>query len=141
VQSILSFDGEKSTCSCCKCGDGGEDYGYIHGQKVAQMKMIVISIPLPPTLGTMLAIARFQVPLQGAVDFRAELEAVKAALSEATGFKSGAVGQNLDEPTLWVLTTEWENVGSYRRALSSTRAKLEAIPVLARAIDEPGAYE
>jgi hypothetical protein len=99
------------------------------------MKMIFIPKALPPTLGTMLAIARFQVPLQGAVDFRAELE------SEATGFKSGSVGQNLDEPTLWVLTTEWENVGSYRRALSSTRAKLEAIPVLARAIDEPGAYE
>ncbi|TRZ57917.1 MAG: antibiotic biosynthesis monooxygenase, partial [Streptomycetaceae bacterium] len=31
--------------------------------------------------------------------------------------------------------------GSYRRGLSSTRAKLEAIPILARAIDEPGAYE
>jgi len=59
----------------------------------------------------MLAIARFQVPLQGAVDFRAELEAVKAVLAEAAGFKSGSVGQNLDEPTLWVLTTEWENVG------------------------------
>ena len=89
----------------------------------------------------MLAIARFQVRLQSAVDFRAELEAVKAVLAKAAGFKSGSVGQNLDEPTLWVLITEWENVGSYRRALSSTRAKLEAIPVLARAIDEPGAYE
>ncbi|ASY11729.1 monoxygenase [Candidatus Planktophila dulcis] len=87
------------------------------------------------------AIARFQVQLKDAVDFRAELEAVKAVLAEAAGFKSGTVGQNLDEPTLWVLSTEWENVGSYRRALSSTRAKLEAIPVLARAIDEPGAYE
>ena len=89
----------------------------------------------------MLAIARFQVPRLGAVNFRAELEAVKEVLAQAAGFKSGSVGQNLDEPTLWVLTTEWENVGSYRRALSSTRAKLEAIPVLARAIDEPGAYE
>ena len=29
----------------------------------------------------MLAIARFQVQLQGAVDFRAELEAVKAVLA------------------------------------------------------------
>jgi hypothetical protein len=62
-------------------------------------------------------------------------------LAQAAGYLSGTVGQNLDEPTLWVLSTEWENVGSYRRALSSTRAKLEAIPVLARAIDEPGAYE
>jgi|UniRef100_UPI0040490524 quinol monooxygenase YgiN len=89
----------------------------------------------------MIAIARFEQALSQAADFRAELETVKAVLSEAAGFISATIGQNLDEPTLWVLTTEWENVGSYRRALSSTRAKLEAIPVLARAIDEPGAYE
>jgi quinol monooxygenase YgiN len=89
----------------------------------------------------MIAIARFELPLAEGEKFRAELEAVRDVLAQATGFISGVVGQNLDEPTLWVLTTEWQNVGSYRRALSSTRAKLEAIPVLARAIDEPGAYE
>ncbi|MCX6448182.1 MAG: antibiotic biosynthesis monooxygenase [Actinobacteria bacterium] len=89
----------------------------------------------------MIAIARFEQALSQAVEFRAELESVKAVLAEAAGFISATIGQNLDQPTLWVLTTEWENVGSYRRALSSTRAKLEAIPVLARAIDEPGAYE
>jgi len=89
----------------------------------------------------MIAVARFDVPLALASGFRAELEGVRDVLAEAVGFVGGEVGQNLDEPTLWVLTTRWENVGSYRRALSSTRAKLEAIPVLARAIDEAGAYE
>ena len=89
----------------------------------------------------MIAVARFDIPLASAADFRAELEGVRDVLAEAAGFNGGEVGQNLDEPTLWVLTTRWENVGSYRRALSSTRAKLEAIPVLARAIDEAGAYE
>ncbi len=89
----------------------------------------------------MLAIARFSIPLQEASDFRAQLELVQSVLAEASGFIDGTVGQNLDDPTLWVLTTSWQNVGSYRRALSSTRAKLEAIPILARAIDEPGAYE
>lgn len=89
----------------------------------------------------MIAIARFELPLAEGEKFRAELAAVRDVLAQATGYISGVVGQNLDEPTLWVLTTEWQNVGSYRRALSSTRAKLEAIPVLARAIDEPGAYE
>ena len=103
--------------------------------------MIFIFIPQRPTLEPMIAIARFEQPLSQATDFRAELEAVKAVLAEAPGFIAGTVGQNLDQPTLWVLTTDWQNVGSYRRALSSTRAKLEAIPVLARAIDEPGAYE
>jgi heme-degrading monooxygenase HmoA len=89
----------------------------------------------------MIAVARFDVPLASASNYRAELEGVRDVLAEAAGFLGGEVGQNLDEPTLWVLTTRWENVGSYRRALSSTRAKLEAIPVLARAIDEAGAYE
>ncbi len=89
----------------------------------------------------MIAVARFEVPLASATNFRAELEGVRDVLAEAAGYLGGEVGQNLDEPTLWVLTTRWENVGSYRRALSSTRAKLEAIPVLARAIDEAGAYE
>ena len=89
----------------------------------------------------MIAVARFEIPLAQGADFRLELEGVRAVLAEAAGFLGGEIGQNLDEPTLWVLTTRWENVGSYRRALSSTRAKLEAIPVLARAIDEAGAYE
>ncbi|MFZ4108677.1 MAG: antibiotic biosynthesis monooxygenase family protein [Candidatus Planktophila sp.] len=89
----------------------------------------------------MLAIARFSIPLAQASGFRRELEGVNAVLAAAAGYIDGQIGQNLDEPTLWVLSTRWENVGSYRRALSSNRAKLEAIPILARAIDEAGAYE
>lgn len=89
----------------------------------------------------MFAIARFSIPLGEATQFRSQLEEVKEVFSSAPGFISALVGQNLDEPELWALSTEWKNVGSYRRALSSTRAKLEAIPILARAIDEAGAYE
>lgn len=89
----------------------------------------------------MIAIARFEVSLAHSANFRTELEAAKDALAECVGYVDGSIGQNLDEPSLWVLMTRWENVGSYRRALSAMRTKLEAIPVLARAIDEPGAYE
>ena len=89
----------------------------------------------------MIAIARFSIALNQARSFRSELEAARDALAQAPGYLDGQNGQSLDEPTLWVLTTNWENVGSYRRALSTMRAKLEAIPVLALAIDEPGAYE
>ena len=89
----------------------------------------------------MLAIARFQIPLGEKAIFRGQLESLREILAEAPGFIEAQIGQNLDDPTLWLLSTRWENVGSYRRALSSTRAKLEAIPILARAIDEPGAYE
>ncbi len=89
----------------------------------------------------MLAIARFSIALSQAKEFRSDLEAARDALAEAPGFIDAQIGQNLDDQTLWVLSTQWENIGSYRRALSAMRSKLEAIPVLALAIDEPGAYE
>jgi hypothetical protein len=40
-----------------------------------------------------------------------------------------------------VLTTRWEHVGAYRRALSAYDVKLNAVPLLSRAVDEPSAYE
>jgi quinol monooxygenase YgiN len=89
----------------------------------------------------MIAIARFEVSMSQSSDFRKEIEVAREALAECVGYIDGEIGQNLDQPSLWLLMTRWENVGSYRRALSAMRSKLEAIPVLARAIDEPGAYE
>ena len=89
----------------------------------------------------MLAIARFSVPLANATQFEEQLSTALQAFSACNGYVSGEFGQNLDEPTLWSLVTHWENVGSYRRALSNNDVKMNAIPILAQAIDEPGAYE
>jgi len=89
----------------------------------------------------MLAIARFNVALGDAADFEAELSTALEALAQCAGFIKGEIGQNLDESSLWTLVTHWENVGSYRRALSNINVKMNAIPTLALAIDEPGAYE
>ena len=89
----------------------------------------------------MLAIARFSVPLADAAQFEVQLSTALQAFSACTGYVSGELGQNLDDQTLWSLVTHWENVGSYRRALSNNTVKMNAIPLLARAIDEPGAYE
>jgi Antibiotic biosynthesis monooxygenase len=89
----------------------------------------------------MLAIARFSVPLADAAHFEAHLNTALEAFSTCAGFVNGEFGQNLDDVTLWSLVTHWENVGSYRRALSNNTVKMNAIPILAQAIDEPGAYE
>ncbi len=89
----------------------------------------------------MIAIARFEVPLAESAAFAIDAKTAYEALASCTGFIDGEYGQNLDQSTLWAIVTRWENVGSYRRALSAMRTKLEAIPLLARAIDEPGAYE
>ena len=89
----------------------------------------------------MLAIARFTVALGNAAHFESQLAASLEAFSACTGFVDGEFGQNLDDLTMWSLVTRWENVGSYRRALSNNNVKIKAIPTLALAIDEPGAYE
>jgi len=89
----------------------------------------------------MIAVARFSVPLADAAHFESQLAVSLDAFSACSGFVDGEFGQNLDDLTLWSLVTRWENVGSYRRALSNNNVKMNAIPTLALAIDEPGAYE
>lgn len=89
----------------------------------------------------MLVVSRFRVPEVEAEAFRADLERAAGVLAERPGHLSGRIGRNVDEPELWVLTTTWENVGAYRRALSSYDVKLNAVPLLSRALDEPSAYE
>jgi quinol monooxygenase YgiN len=88
-----------------------------------------------------LVVSRFRVPEADGEGFRAELAAAKEVLAARPGYVEGTVGRNLDDPTLWVLVTRWENVGAYRRALSSYEVKLNAVPLLSRAVDEPSAYE
>ncbi len=84
---------------------------------------------------------RFRVPEEEAASFRVDLERARAALAARPGHLESRIGRNVDDPGLWVLTSMWENIGSYRRALSAYDVKVNAVPVLYRAIDEPSAYE
>jgi hypothetical protein len=88
-----------------------------------------------------LVVNRFRVGADVAEAFRVDLETALGALAVCAGYVGGELGRNVDDPELWVLTTRWENVGSYRRALSSYDVKLRAVAVLGRAIEEPSAYE
>jgi quinol monooxygenase YgiN len=88
-----------------------------------------------------IVVNRFRVPADQQVAFRGELQAAREALAARPGYVAGRVGRNTDDPELWVLTTEWESVGTYRRALSAYDVKLTAVPVLSRAVDEPSAFE
>jgi quinol monooxygenase YgiN len=84
---------------------------------------------------------RFRVPEAEQTQFRDDLERAREALSGQRGYVAGRIGRNVDDPGLWVLTTEWEGPGAYRRALSAYDVKLAAVPTLSRALDEPSAYE
>jgi quinol monooxygenase YgiN len=88
-----------------------------------------------------IVVNRFRVPENEQATFRDDLERTRQALVAQRGYVAGWVGRNLDDPELWVLTTEWDGVGAYRRALSAYDVKLAAVPTLSRAIDEPSAYE
>lgn len=88
----------------------------------------------------MIAISRFRVPDDRADEFVAQADAAIAVVAAADGFLTADVARNLDEATLWTITTRWKNVGSYRRALGSYQAKMTVVPLLSLAIDEPSAY-
>lgn len=89
----------------------------------------------------MIVVNRFRVPMEQQEQFRRDLQAAADVLADRPGHVRGRLGRNTDDPELWVLTTEWESVGAYRRALSAYDIKLTAVPVLSRAIDEPSAFE
>ncbi len=88
----------------------------------------------------MIVLSRFRVPV-GDPDFAGLARTAIAVLTEREGFVSADLGRNLDDPELWTITTRWQNVGSYRRALQGYEAKMVVVPLLSRAIDEPSAYE
>ena len=89
----------------------------------------------------MLVVTRFDVPEDDAAAFREDAAAALAAFAARPGYLRGRVGRAADDPTAWVLTTEWEGVGAYRRSLSAYDVKLYAAPLLARGRDEASAFE
>ena len=84
---------------------------------------------------------RYVVPPGEAAQFEDLARTALGAFSACRGFVRGRVGRAVDDGALWTLTTEWVNVGAYRRALSSYEVKLHAVPLMYRSIDEASAYE
>ena len=84
---------------------------------------------------------RFDVPVDGAAEFLLKAKAALAAFAARPGFVRGRVGRAADDPTAWVLTTEWDGVGAYRRSLSAYDVKVEAAPLLGLGRNEPSAFE
>ncbi len=88
----------------------------------------------------MLLVARLRPPSDEAV-FRTEIRAAIEALSARPGHIASRLARALDDPSMWVLVSEWENVGSYRRALSSYDVKMASAALMGAVINEPTAYE
>lgn len=89
----------------------------------------------------MIVLCRFRVDDADQNGFAQQARAAVDVLAARPGYRSADLGRNLDDPGLWTLTTRWENVGSYRRAIQGFEAKMAVVPLLSLAIDEPTAYE
>jgi heme-degrading monooxygenase HmoA len=88
-----------------------------------------------------LVVTRFTVAEAQGDDFAERARAVVDTLGRQAGFLSGRLGRATDDPTAWVLVTEWASVGSYRRGISAYDVKVAATPLLASAHDEPSGFE
>jgi hypothetical protein len=89
----------------------------------------------------MLVVTRFRVNSVEAPSFLRGAQSALAVLASCPGWRSGHIGRAIDDPTLWILTGEWADVGSYRRALSVTDVTTVVVPLLGAALDEPTAFE
>ncbi len=89
----------------------------------------------------MLVVNRYRLEAHEVDDFWPQAEVALSALAERPGFVSGRAARSSDDPCLLAMVTEWESVGTYRRALSHPHVKMTAHPLMYRCIDEPGAYE
>jgi hypothetical protein len=103
----------------------------------------VPSRPVPAP--TVLVVIRLRDPeaAGGSADapLRSGLEHAREVLAAKPGYAGGEVGRNVDDPGLWVLSTRWRDIGSYRRALGSWEGKMHIQPLMVHALDEPSAYE
>jgi len=96
---------------------------------------------VPAVRARTLVITRFTVPEPDAGGFQTRSQEALGALAARPGYLRGHLGRAVDEPTTWLLVTEWEGLGAYRRALSAYDVKIRATPLLATALDEPSTFE
>ncbi|HVQ89047.1 MAG TPA: antibiotic biosynthesis monooxygenase family protein [Actinomycetes bacterium] len=85
-------------------------------------------------------VSRFQIQEENTF-WGDQLRAAAELMESQVGCDAVTVGRATDDPRFWVLTSEWESVGAYRRALSSFDVKVLGVPVLSTAVDEPSAFE
>jgi quinol monooxygenase YgiN len=85
-------------------------------------------------------VARLHPPSDD-VSFRTDVRRAMDALAARPGHVVTRLAQALDDPSRWVLVSEWENVGSYRRALSSYDVRMASGILMGAVVNEPTAYE
>lgn len=88
----------------------------------------------------MIVVARLHPPADEAA-FLVDVRQALNALATRPGHLSSRVARALDDPAAFVLVSEWVNVGSYRRALSSYDVRMASGVLMGAVGNEPTAFE
>jgi hypothetical protein len=91
-----------------------------------------------PTPG-FVALLRFRT--RDVAGLMALLREAVTLLATKEGFVDARVSRAIDDGALVTLELSWDTVGSYRRALSSYDVKVQVVPIMSQALDEPTAFE
>jgi heme-degrading monooxygenase HmoA len=89
-------------------------------------------------------VTRFIVPDESperAAEFVANAARLREAFRARPGHVRTTLARSLEEPSHWVLVSDWDRVGDWRRALSAYDVRIEVMPLMAYAENEPGVYE
>lgn len=89
----------------------------------------------------MWVLTRYRIGVAREKPWLAAAGAALDVLGQQPGYLGGWAGRAIDDADAGLLATQWDSVGTYRRALSSYDVKIGAWPFLSTAIDEPSAYE
>jgi len=88
-----------------------------------------------------IAVIRLLLPVQEQAGAAERFRTALTALTAQPGCLRATAARSIDDPAVWVLSMSWQSVGAYRRALSAHDVKLNAVPLLHHAVDEPSAFE
>lgn len=62
-------------------------------------------------------------------------------MASRPGHVKTSLARALDDPSMWLLVSEWVNVGSYRRALGNNDVRMASVVLMGTVENEPSAYE
>ena len=99
----------------------------------------MLPVPSDGPVPGFVAIVRFRS--DAVPELMARLRDAVALLAQQGGFVHARVSRAIDDGALIVVELGWDTVGSYRRALSSYDVKVQVVPLISAAIDEPTAFE
>ncbi len=88
----------------------------------------------------LLVVTRYIIPVDD-LEFATKAQSAISAFRAQSGCLALRLARAMDDPTRWLLHSEWDTIGSYRRALSAYDVKVHAVPLMYYAVDEPSAFE